>query len=291
MKEITVLSGKGGTGKTTITAALASVADTAIFCDNDVDAADLHLIFHPLIEERYTFASGWEMTIDPDRCIKCGKCEELCRFNAISHTSESGYVINNFKCEGCLLCERVCPVNAITSHQRKDNLWFVSQTRFGHLVHAQMGPGEENSGRLVTTIRKRAKELAEEKNIEYIINDGPPGIGCATIASLTGADIVLLVIEPTKSGLHDAQRLVSLAQSFKIKCFALINKADILEEMTLKVERYLKEEGIPLLTKINFDEQIVSAMTAGKTVVEYDPESKLSMQLKEVWNQMINNSN
>ncbi len=286
MKEITILSGKGGTGKTTITAALASVAEKCVFCDSDVDAADLHLILQPEIREENIFYSAWLPKIDHDKCTNCGTCVDYCRFDAI-HSNENGdLTINPFQCEGCRLCERLCPSDAICSERSSNNRWFVSETRFGTLVHAKMGPGEENSGKLVTQVRKRAKEIAQENKLDYIISDGPPGIGCATISSLSGANLVLIVMEPTKSGLHDAERLIELIQSFNISAFAIINKYDMNTDVSDKIQKYLKTKHIRLLTKIPFDKEMVEAMIEGKTIVEYNPDSIISEKVNEVWQTM-----
>jgi len=291
MKEITVLSGKGGTGKTSITAALATVTQNAVFCDNDVDAADLHLLLQPEIKEKHTFLSAWIASINEENCTNCGICKDHCRFNAI-HINEKGNMeINPYQCEGCRLCERICPVQAITSEQSSNNYWYVSDTRLGKLVHAKMGPGEENSGKLVTQVRKRAKEIAKEVNAPYIINDGPPGIGCTAISSITGTEIVLMVIEPTKSGLHDMQRLVELIRSFNITVFALINKCDINEQVSGEIETYLKKHNIPLAAKIPFDEAMVEAMLVGKTIVEYLPDSEISKTIHQTWNFLNSNKN
>ena len=286
MKEITILSGKGGTGKTSIAAAIASVAEHAVFCDNDVDAADLHLILHPDIKEEHIFYSAWIASIDEDTCDSCGICKDNCHFDAIHYNEHGALEINPFQCEGCRLCERICPAQAISSEQSSNNFWYVSDTRLGTLVHAKMGPGEENSGKLVTLVRQRAKEIAVETKAQFVINDGPPGIGCAAISSITGTSAVLLVIEPTKSGLHDIQRLVELIDTFKIPVYALINKYNINREITQLIERYLKNMNIPLLAKIPFDKQMVEAMIDKKTIVEYRPESEISKKIKVVWQEL-----
>ena len=288
MMEITILSGKGGTGKTTITAALASVAENAVFCDNDVDAADLHLLFKPTIQEIHNFSSGWAVSIDNEKCTSCNLCAEYCRFDAIHQTKGGDMIINSFQCEGCRLCERVCPNYAITSKENTNNHWFISTSRFGALVHAEMGPGEENSGKLVSMVRKKAKEIGVASNHKYIINDGPPGIGCATIASLSGTNRVLLVIEPTKSGLHDAIRLVELISSFSIETFAVINKFDINIEVVKEIETFLNENKIPLLAKIPFNENMVESMAFGQTIVEYHPKSEITEIIKKVWEKLMN---
>jgi MinD superfamily P-loop ATPase len=289
MKEITIVSGKGGTGKTSVAAALASVAKNVVFCDNDVDAADLHLIFHPEIKETYRFSSGSKAVIFPDKCTDCGLCEEYCRFGAIQFDKTGIREVNPFLCEGCRVCERVCPEQAITVIESNNNFWYVSETRFGTLVHAKMGPGEENSGKLVTEVRRKAKEIAIETNADYVINDGPPGIGCAAIASITGADLVLMVIEPTLSGLHDAKRMIELVTTFKAPVFAIINKFDINPDITSAVECYLAENQIALIGKLPFAAEMVQSMVKGKTVVEFDPDQKISREFFYVWESIENN--
>ncbi len=286
MKEITILSGKGGTGKTSITAAIGSITSSVVFCDNDVDAADLHLIMKPAIREEHTYIGAWTASIDQSSCIDCGICTDHCRFDAIHPDSHGKLEINPFKCEGCRLCERLCPVQAISSLQSTNNNWYVSDTRFGTLVHAKMGPGEENSGKLVSVVRKRARELAVEGNARYLINDGPPGIGCAAISSLTGTDLVIMVIESTISGFHDAGRLYELIQSFSIPTYALINKFDINPVSTAEIEEFLKEKSIPLIGKIPFDRNMVNAMVKGKTIVEYSDQIEASKVIIEAWGKL-----
>ncbi|RZT95550.1 MinD superfamily P-loop ATPase [Ancylomarina subtilis] len=286
MMEMTILSGKGGTGKTSITAALSGLVQSAVLCDNDVDAADLHLILHPDIIEEHAFASGWKAEIDTSKCKRCDICLSHCRFDAIHTNAAEKLVINPFQCEGCRLCERICPEQAIRSEQYTNNYWYVSNTRFGTLVHAKMGPGEENSGKLVTQVRKKAKEIALTNQKEWIINDGPPGIGCAAIASLTGTDLALIVIEPSKSSLHDADRLIKLIESFKIPVFALINKFDLNLELSQSIANYLKTKNIPLVAKIPFDKAMVHAMINKQTIVEYQPNSNISKEIKKLWHKI-----
>ena len=286
MKEITILSGKGGTGKTSIAAAIASIVSNAVFCDNDVDAADLHLILHPTLKEEYTFSGGWTASINESSCIDCGICADHCRFDAIHINGHGKLEINPFKCEGCRLCERLCPVEAISSVQSNNNYWYVSDTRFGKLVHARMGPGEENSGKLVSEVRRKAKELAIASHASYLINDGPPGIGCAAISSITGTDMVIMVIESTISGLHDARRLIELIDTFSIPTYAILNKYDIDPLSTEEIENFLEEKSIPLLGKIPFDERMIEAMVEGKTIVEFDDKLDISRIIKDAWKKL-----
>ena len=286
MKEITILSGKGGAGKTSVTAALASVVPNAVFCDNDVDAADLHLIFNPEVRESYTFYGAWIAEIQEDKCTNCGICKDHCHFDAIHYKDGGGLYINPFQCEGCRLCERVCPVGAIKSERSENNFWYVSDSRFGPFIHAKMGPGEENSGKLVTQVRQKAKEIASSRGSDYIINDGPPGIGCSAISSVTGTQAVLMVVEPSRSGLHDAERLVELVRSFNIPLFGVINKSDINPEMTDRIEAYLKQQEIPLLEKLPFDTMMVESMIDQKTLVEYNEESPSARQIKKIWQRL-----
>lgn len=283
MKEITVLSGKGGTGKTSITAALASLAKNAILCDNDVDAADLHLIMKPKIKEKHTFHGAWLASIHQKKCTKCGICVNNCRYDAISLSARNTYQVNSFLCEGCRLCERICPEKAISSERSQNNFWYVSDSRFGTMVHAHMGPGEENSGKLVSQIRKRAKEIAQACNADFIINDGPPGIGCSAIASLTGTHTVLLITEPSMSGWHDATRLIELVKKFNIPIFAVINKFDINTIISKQIETFLKNEDIPLLAKIPFSETMVESLIQEKTINELAPESEISDLTRRIW--------
>jgi len=288
MREITVLSGKGGTGKTSITAALASLAGEVVLCDSDVDAADLHLILKPKLKESNIFESSWVAKINKENCTLCNVCVDVCRYDAIHEMKDGSLEINPFQCEGCRLCERVCPEETISSTRNNNNYWYVSETRFGILVHAKMGAGEENSGKLVTTVREAAKTIAKEKNIETVLNDGPPGIGCPVISSLTGTRTVLMVIEPTKSGLHDGQRLLQLIKSFDAEVFALINKFDINPETTEEISLWLEENSIPLLAKLPFDTQMVEAMVNEQTIVEYKPQSEMTKLLRGAWDKLQN---
>jgi len=281
MKEITIISGKGGTGKTSITAALASVYSNAVFCDCDVDAADLHLIFNPEKEETHIFEGAWVAEIDPGNCTNCGICADNCRFDAIENANGS-YAIDPFKCEGCRLCERICPEKAISSTRSKNNFWYISNSRFGKLVHAHMGPGEENSGKLVSQVRKVARGIAKETEADFIINDGPPGIGCAAISSITGCDEVILVIEPSKSGIHDIKRVIELTNSFNIPAKAIINKSDLNTGISSELESYLKSINIDVIAKLPYSSEFTQAQTAGLNIIEHAPSSSISQTLKSI---------
>ncbi len=289
MKEITVLSGKGGTGKTSITAALATIAKNAVFCDNDVDAANLHLVFDPVEKERHVFEGAWLATIDPELCSQCGICANYCRFDAINEDAHRGFYIDPYKCEGCRLCERVCPEGAISSERSRNNHWFVSGSRMGTLVHAEMEPGEENSGKLVSVLRGKARDIAREEHAAWIINDGPPGIGCAAISSLTGTDAAIIVAEPSRSGLHDLKRIVELIESFNIPAVALINKYDLQPGLSNEIKAFLEARGVSIIALIPFSEIFVHAMVKGVSVVEYDPESEISNILSNAWEKFRNN--
>ncbi len=288
MIEITILSGKGGTGKTSIAAAFASLSGNAVFCDNDVDAPDLHLILKPVIKEEHTFSSGKKAVIVADKCSGCGICSTYCRFGAIHITPAGIPEINPIHCEGCGLCSHICPEEAIRMDEFFNNRWFISDTRFGHLIYARMGAGEENSGKLVTQLRLKAREIAEMIKAEYIVSDGPPGIGCPVIASLTGTDIVLLVTEPTLAGLHDAIRLSSLVRSLKLPLFVIINKFNLNPAVTIRIENHFKETDTYIAGKIAFDAGMVKAMVAGKSIIEYAPGSQAGMAISSVWKNLIN---
>ncbi|WP_455393307.1 ATP-binding protein [[Eubacterium] cellulosolvens] len=282
MKQITVISGKGGTGKTTITAAFASLAKNAVFADCDVDAADLHLILNPEILETIEF-SGMKLAIkDMEKCTDCGECQEHCRFGAI----DDEFNIIAERCEGCGVCEFVCPVEAIAMTDRKSGLAYKSTTRFGPMAHAVLNTAEEASGKLVNLVRNHARLMAAEKKNDLIIIDGPPGIGCPVISAITGVDLVLLVTEPTLSGIHDLDRILGVAGHFNIPSVVCINKVDINPENVNKIELYCRKNNIPIVGKLSYDNVATTAMIAGKTVVEYNNDNKLSDELKNMWNKI-----
>jgi MinD superfamily P-loop ATPase len=265
MKEVVVISGKGGTGKTTITASLAALWKDKVIADCDVDAADMHLLLDPTVQQKSDFYSGVEAVINGDRCTQCGKCLDVCRFHAISPE----FVVDSLACEGCGVCPYFCPMDAISLVERHSGEWYVSDTRFGPMVHARLGIAEENSGKLVSLIRKKAKELAEQRGLDLILSDGSPGIGCPVISSITGASLVVVVTEPTISGVHDMDRVLGLAKHFQIQAAMIINKYDLNEEMTKTTEARAQEYDAPVLGRIPYDPVVTRAMVQGKTVVEF----------------------
>ncbi len=279
MKQIIVISGKGGTGKTVITAAFAALAKNKVMADCDVDAADLHLLLQPDRKQRYEFKSRQTAIIDKQICQQCGKCIVACRFNAISQN----FIVDPISCEGCAFCSYICPVNAIRMEEDIAGEWFISETRFGPLVHAKLGIAEENSGKLVALVKKQAKELAEKGNYDWVIIDGAPGIGCPVIASLSGIDCAVVVTEPTLSGLHDAIRVVDVARHFDMPVKLVINKYDLNTEMSQNIEKYCKENNIVFIGKIGFDKSVVEAMVEGKTIIEYK-DTKAKEEIIRIWN-------
>jgi len=280
MKELVILSGKGGTGKTSLTAAFASLSENSVLCDADVDAADLHLLMNPGVMRRSDFMGGGVAVIDPEKCTQCGQCIDLCRFDAISQHFE----VDAIDCEGCGVCVDLCPEQAIDFPTKKCGEWFLSDTRFGPLVHARLGIAEENSGKLVTLVRQEAKKFAETQNRDLIITDGPPGVGCPVIASVGGASALLVVTEPTVSGVHDMQRLLELAQHFKVPGMLCINKFDLNPNITASLEEFARDKNIPIVGKVPFDRRFTTSMVQGKTIVEYAPNGQLRLAIEQIWN-------
>jgi MinD superfamily P-loop ATPase len=276
-----VISGKGGTGKTILTGAFAAIAKNHVMVDCDVDAADLHLLLSPTVMKRTPFRSGKTAVLDQDLCSRCGQCAQICRYGAISRD----FVIDPIACEGCSFCSHVCPTGAISMEENECGLWFVSDTRFGPLVHAKLGIAEENSGKLVSLVRQQAKELAEKEQKDWVIIDGPPGIGCPVIASLSGVDCAVVVTEPSLSGLHDAVRVIDVARHFKVLVKLVINKYDLNEEVSEHIQAYCDQNAIPILGKIPFDKAIVEAMVQGKTVMEH-VNGTIQKQVERIWNNL-----
>ena len=281
-----VISGKGGTGKTSIVASLASLAESVVLADCDVDAADLHLVTEPKIEYRETFKAGRVAQICQERCIQCGICQARCRFDAIQTIEMGGkqtwYGIDPISCEGCGVCVHFCTASAIDFPEKTCGEWYISQTRYGPMVHARLGIAEENSGKLVSLVRSKAKKIAEEKKLELVLIDGSPGIGCPVIASITGASLVLIVTEPTKSGLHDLERVVQLAHHFQIPVVVAVNKYDINKEITHEVENYCRAHNLASAGRIPYDVCFTQAQLERKSIVEYD-DGPAASAIQSLW--------
>jgi len=291
MKELVVISGKGGTGKTSIVAAFAALAKNAVLADCDVDAADLHLVLEPKVRQTNDFSGGKKASIIAEKCIGCGKCQDMCRFDAIHLNGEGNGVLENtfavdpVSCEGCKVCVEFCPEDAIEFNDSINGQWFISDTRFGPMVHAKLGIAEENSGKLVTVIRKEAKKIAQDQKKDLLIVDGSPGIGCPVIASITGADLVLVVTEPTLSGKHDLDRVSQLASNFGIETLVCINKADINPQLTAQISEDAQQRRLKVVGKIPYDEAFTKAQIIKASVVEYTG-GAVTEQIKALWRQV-----
>lgn len=281
MKEILILSGKGGTGKTTICASLATLVPDLVLADCDVDAPDLHLLLEPVVRQENQFWSGVEAVIDADRCTGCGTCYDLCRFEAI--TMGETAAIAPFRCEGCGVCAVFCPDGAIDLEEKMCGLLFYSDTPHGPLVHARLGVGEENSGKLVAQVKRESRETAGSKEAQWILVDGPPGIGCPVIASMSGADFALLISEPTRSGLHDLLRVKELADHFKVPCGVVINKWDLHAGNTKTMVDLCLEREIPVVGRIPFDRTVIEALVKGRILTEYTPDSLAALAVRDLW--------
>jgi MinD superfamily P-loop ATPase len=270
VKEIVIVSGKGGTGKTTLCAAFAALARDAVVADCDVDAADLHLLLEPSVLQEADFIGGRTPEIDKELCLECGECQDWCRFDAINLDFDEGYAIDALACEHCGLCALACPEKAIVMQDSVNGRWFVSETAHGKLVHARLTPGEDNSGKLVTLVRREARRLAEEAGATLILNDGPPGIGCPVTAAITGVDLALIVTEPTLSGIHDMQRVEALCRHFGVPALVCVNKYDINPENTQRIRDYCVEKEVPIIGEIPFSPAVRQALVAHKSLVEFD---------------------
>lgn len=283
MKEIVVISGKGGTGKTSVTASFAMLGGSdVVVADCDVDAADMHLLMQPDYNFAEDFYSGDVANIDQSNCIRCGKCLDVCRFDAIS-VKKKLYVIDPISCEGCGYCARVCPTKTIVNNDRLAGKWFISKIKTGSImVHARLGIGADNSGKLVAKVKNEAKEIALEERKGFILVDGSPGIGCPVVSSLSGANFVVLVTEPSVSGLHDLKRVYELVKKFNIKAGCIINKADVNPGKCAEIVQFLSENDIVHLSDLPYDENFTRAMVVGQTMVEYD-HGKLKELLTESW--------
>jgi MinD superfamily P-loop ATPase len=280
MKEIVVLSGKGGTGKTSIVASFATIATSKVMADCDVDAADLHLLLDHTVKECNEFWSGQFAIIDKEKCTQCSLCQDICRFNAIRD-----FMVDPISCEGCGFCFHICPVDAITMKECRSGDLFISTTKYGPLVHARLGIAQENSGKLVALVRQHAKDLAEKSGLDYIISDGPPGIGCPVISSLSGANLALLVTEPTLSGINDLERVLGVCQHFGVPALVCINKYDINTENTMAIQQYCHEKGVEVASAIPFDNVVTEAIIKRLTVVEYS-EGRVAREIRTLWHRI-----
>ena len=283
IREIVIVSGKGGTGKTSLTAAFAALAKNSILCDADVDAADLHLLMQPEVKEQTDFMGGSKAVIDPDLCTGCGTCRTLCRFDAISDR----YEVDPIRCEGCGVCVDFCPEQAIGFPVQRCGEWFVSDTRFGPMVHARLGIAEENSGRLVSLVRTKTRQLAEARGLELILTDGPPGIGCPVIAAIGGATALVIVVEPTVSGIHDMERVVDLAAHFRVPGMVIVNKYDLNVEMTETIEQLAVQRNLVVLGRVPFDPVFTRSMVQGQTLFEYGEETPTRQVVRDIWAKII----
>ncbi len=287
MKEIVIISGKGGTGKTSITAAFAMLAGkNAIIADCDVDAADMHLLLQPDFSHAEDFYSGFKAVIDQNLCMKCGKCQQVCRFDAVKKIDDY-YNIINLDCEGCAYCAEICPLKAIQMVEQNVGKWYISKIKSEtKMVHAKLGIGADNSGKLVAKVKKEAKNIAQETGKDIILVDGSPGIGCPVVSSLSGANYVILVTEPTLSGFHDMQRVFELIQNFKLPAGCIINKYDINIEIAEKIRDFCEKNSIDHISNLPYDESFTAAMTDGKTIIESNSET-LKIILRDSWKKII----
>jgi MinD superfamily P-loop ATPase len=291
MKELVVISGKGGTGKTSLVAAFAALAERKVLADCDVDAADLHLVLKPDVQRRERFSGGHVARILVENCTVCGRCAELCRFDAVrfdgppSETIAKTYRVDPIACEGCGVCVRFCPADAIAFEPDVSGEWFISETRHGPMVHARLGPAGENSGKLVTLVRDQARQIAERDRLDLVLVDGAPGIGCPVIASVTGADLALIVTEPTLSGLHDLERVHALLRHFGIPALVSVNKYDINAELADEIEAAAARLGATVVGRIPYDQAFTKAQIEGLSLIEYD-RSATANDVRSLWQQV-----
>lgn len=282
MKELVIVSGKGGTGKTSISSALSFFAPEKIMVDCDVDAANFHLISGAVTREKHGFKAGFEPVLNKNACIHCGKCTALCRFGAITN----GIITSPLNCEGCGVCAFQCPAHAISMKERNAGQWFVSDTRFGCLIHAELGLSVENSGKLVSQIRQEAKRLARDQHLPLIITDGPPGIGCPAIAALSGAHLILAIAEPSVSSIHDVKRLADLVSRFAIPLVVCINKSTLHPDNTKELTLWCRRNAIPIVGQLPYSDIFRQAVQAGKTVMEMPEYGEVKAALTGLWHNL-----
>lgn len=281
VKQVLIISGKGGTGKTVISAALANIVPRKVMADCDVDAANLHLLLKPEIIESIPFYGGKKARVKEESCTGCGLCISRCRFSAIAPALEGKIKIDSIACEGCGVCAYICPLKAIEMEENLSGHLFVSRTAYGPFVHARLVAGEENSGKLVTEARKKAREIAEKENLDYVIIDGPPGIGCPVVASLSGVDLALVVTEPTLSGIYDMERVIQTARHFGLKTACVLNKFDLNPELSQEIENWCRSNSVPVLARIPFEEKVVKAVIQGVPISEFS-EARQSQAVAEI---------
>ena len=288
--ELVIISGKGGTGKTTVAASIAALACPVVLADCDVDGPDLHLLTSPKINRSEVFIGGKKAFINPSLCCGCGRCVQMCRFNAVYGSGDNGivsmtYQVDPLACEGCGACVRICPAGAIGFESVENGKWFISETRFGSMIHARLHPGEENSGKLVSLIRREARLAAEQEAVSLIVSDGSPGMGCSVIASLVNADMALIVAEPTLSGVHDARRVMDLVLQMRIRSVLCVNRWEINSELTMELESDAMQNGILPVGRIGNDLSAVDAQLAHQTMVEW-PCSKAADDIRQIWSRV-----
>jgi len=289
MREVVVISGKGGTGKTSLVASFAALAGRSVLADCDVDAADLHLVLKPRVLKEELFYGGKTASIRQEACSGCGRCAELCRFGAVSGArsgEKTVFAIDPIACEGCGVCSYFCPEKAVDFLPSVNGRWFISETAYGPMVHARLGIAEENSGKLVTTVRSRAREIAENEGVSWLIVDGPPGLGCPVIASLTGADCAVIVAEPTVAGQHDFERVAELTKFFDLKTFLCVNKCDLNEVVGAEIKGKARELGIAFLGGVRYDDAVSEAQIMGVPVVT-QKNSPAAQDIERVWGNLI----
>jgi MinD superfamily P-loop ATPase len=291
VKQLVILSGKGGTGKTSVAAAFAHLAVEGqgsfrtVLADADVDAANLELVLAPQIMDEEDFRGGQVAVIDQDACVGCGDCERVCRFEAILETG-GVYKVDPIACDGCAACVYQCPEDAIEMREQVAGKWYRSESRFGPLFHANLYPGQDNSGKLVTLVKQHARLLALDEDRDLVLIDGPPGIGCPVISATSGADLALIVAEPTVSGVHDMRRALQTTRHFGVPSLVCVNKADLYPKSTMEIETYCREQGIEFIGQIPYDQVVTDAMVQGQPVTAYKPDSAASKALRQIWEKL-----
>ena len=290
MKQFVILSGKGGTGKTSIAAAFAHLAHSdsirAVLADADVDAANLELVLSPHVLEQHEFMGGNVAWIDPEKCESCGLCEQVCRFDAIA-LKQGDYQVDPIACDGCAACVHQCHVNAIKMELQLAGYWFRSDSRYGPLFHAELRPAQENSGKLVTLVKQQARLLAMDEQYPLIIVDGPPGIGCPVISAVSGANMAIVIAEPTISGVHDMERALEMTRHFHVPAVVCINKADIFLDGAAQIEEYCQKQNVEVMGRIPFDSTVIEAMVRGESVTAFRPMSPASISIRQIWQNIV----